>query len=185
MNPLYRHAGLLVVALAFGAGPGCADSGTSSSAKAPGGEAGHNKPQGWVTAPPKPNGSGVVLKYSAPEAIKTGEVATVKLQFSNVVSATGARLEVRASDPAVKVVVEGGTLAGPLTMVRGDFRELQVQVSSAVDGLYYLSVFTTQDGRFTATSIPLRVGSGESRQKAQGKVLTTPSGEKVVSLPGK
>jgi hypothetical protein len=184
MNPLYRHAGLLVVALAFGAGPGCADSGTSSAAKAPGGAADH-KPQGWVTAPPKPNGSGVVLKYSAPEAIKPGEVATVKLQFSNVQAATGARLEVRASDPAVKVVVEGGTLTGPLTMVRGDFRELEVQVSAAVDGLYYLSVFTTQEGRFTATSIPLRVGSGESRQKAQGKVLTTPSGEKVVSLPGK
>jgi hypothetical protein len=184
MNPLYRHAGLLVVALAFGAGPGCADSGTSSTAKAPRGAA-DQKSQGWVTAPPKPNGSGVVLKYSAPEAIKPGEVATVKLQFSNVQAATGARLEVRASDPAVKVVVEGGTLTGPLTMVRGDFRELEVQVSAAVDGLYYLSVFTTQEGRFTATSIPLRVGSGESRQKAQGKVLTTPSGEKVVSLPGK
>jgi len=184
MNPLYRHAGLLVAALAFGAGPGCADSGTSSAAKATGGEPG-NRQQVWVTAPPKPNGSGVVLKYSAPEALKPGEVATVKLQFSNVQAATGARLELRASDPAVKMVVEGGTVTGPITMVRGDFRELEVQVSSAVDGLYYLSVFTTQDGRFTATSIPLRVGSGESKQKVQGKVLTTPSGEKVVSLPGK
>lgn len=184
MNLLYRHAGILMTALAFGAGPGCADSGTSSAAKATGGEAGH-KPQIWVTAAPKPNGSGVVLKYSAPEAIKPGEVATLRLQVSNVVAATGARLELRASDPAVNVVVEGGTVTGPITMVRGDFRELEVQVSSAVDGLYYLNVFTTQEGRFTASSIPLRVGSGESKQKTQGKVLTTPSGEKVISLPGK
>jgi hypothetical protein len=184
MNPHYRHAGILVAALAFGAGPGCADSGTASAAKGPGTEAGY-KHLAWVTAPPKTNGSGVVLKYSAPEAIRPGELTTVKLQFSNVVSATGARLEVRASDPAVKVVVEGGTVAGPVTMARGDFRELEVQVSAAVDGLYYLSVFTTQDGRFTATSIPLRVGNAESKQKVQGKVLTTPSGEKVVSLPGK
>lgn len=184
MNPYYRHAGILVAALAFGAGPGCADSGTSSAAKPAGGDAAY-KHQAWVTAPPKPNGSGVVLKYSAPEAIKPGELATVKLQFSNVVAATGARLEVRASDPAVKVVIEGGTITGPVTMARGDFREMEVQVSAAVDGLYYLSIFTTQDGRFTATSIPLRVGTAESKQKVQGKVLTTPSGEKVVSLPGK
>ena len=98
---------------------------------------------------------------------------------SNVVAATGARLEVRASDPAVKVVVEGGTVTGPITMARGDFRELEVQVSASVNGLYYLSVFTTQDGRFTASSIPLKIGTGESRQKAQGSVQTTPSGEKV------
>lgn len=184
MNPHYRHAGILVAALAFGAGPGCADPGAASAAKRAGPHA-EDKHQAWVTAPPKANGSGVVLKYSAPEALKPGEQATVKLQFSNVVSATGARLEVRASDPALKVLIDGGSGSSSVTMVRGDFREMEVQVSAAVDGLYYLSVFTTQDGRFTATSIPLRVGKAESKQKVQGSVLTTPSGEKVVSLPGK
>jgi hypothetical protein len=184
MNPLYRHAGILVAALAFGAGPGCADSGTSS-AKSTGSDAGSSHPMPWVQAPAKANGSGVVLKYSAPEALKLGEVGTVRLQFSNVVAASGARLEVRASDPAVKVVVEDGTVTGPITMARGDFRELEVKVSASVNGLYYLSVFTTQDGRFTASSIPLKIGTGESRQKPQGSVQTTPSGEKVMSLPGK
>ena len=184
MNPLHRHAGILVAALAFGAGPGCADPGTSP-ARSAGSETGSSKPMPWVQAPAKPNGSGVALKYSAPEALKLGEVGTVRLQVSNVVAATGARLEVRASDPAVKVVVEGGSVSGPVTLVRGDSRELEVQVSSSVDGLYYLSVFTTQDGRFTASSIPLKIGTGESRQKAQGSVQTTPSGEKVISLPGK
>ena len=184
MNPLHRHAGILVAALACGAGPGCADSGTSPS-KPAGSAAGNSNPMPWVQAPAKPNGSGVVLKYSAPEALKLGEVGTVRLQFSNVVAATGARLEVRASDPAVKVVVEGGTVTGPIAMAPGDSRELEVQVSASVDGLYYLSVFTTQDGRFTASSIPLRIGTGESRQKPQGSMQTTPSGEKVMSLPGK
>lgn len=181
MNPYRKQAGVLVAALAFGAGPGCAEPGAALARPA---DAAYRQ-QAWVTAPPKTNGSGVVLKYSAPEAIKPGETATVKLQFSNVQAAAGARLEVRASDPAVKVVIEGGTVTGPVTMARGSFREMEVQVSAAVDGLYYLSVFTTQDGRFTATSIPLRVGSAESKQKVQGKVQTTPSGEKVVSLPGK
>jgi hypothetical protein len=180
MNLLYRHAGILVAALAFGAGPGCADSGTS-----PAKSAGSSKPTPWMEAPAKPNGSGVVLKYSAPEALKLGEVGIVRLQVSNVVAAAGARVEVRASDPAVKVAVEGGTASGPVTLARGESRELEVQVSSAVDGLYYLSVFTIQDGRFTASSIPLKIGAGASRQKAQGSVQTTPSGEKVHSLPGK
>lgn len=184
MNPLHRYAGLLVAALAFGAGPGCADSSTSP-AKSAGSAAGSGKPMPWVQAPAKPNGSGVALKYIAPEALELGEVGTVRLQFSNVVAATGARLELRASDPAVKVVVEGGTVAGPITLARGDLRELEVQVSARVDGLYHLSVFTTQDGRFTASSIPLKIGTGESRQKAQGSVQATPSGETVVSLPGK
>jgi len=176
MNPFHRHAGILVAALALGAGPGCADPGTPPAG---------SKPRPWVQAPAKPNGSGVVLKYSAPEALKLGEVGAVRLQVSNVVAATGARLEVHASDPAVKVVVEGGTVSGPVLLARGDSREIEVQVSSSVDGLYHLSVFTTQNGRFTAASIPLKIGTGEARQKAQGSVQITPSGEKVVSLPGK
>lgn len=139
----------------------------------------------WVEARAKHNGSGVLLRYTEPVALKSGQAGTVKLQLSRVVAADGATVELKPSDAGLVLRVNGQPLTGPLRLNRDELRELDVQVQAATDGLYHLNVFTYQNGRMSASSVAVKVGSGAARQKAEGSVQTTPKGEAVIALPGR
>jgi hypothetical protein len=186
MELFLRQAAIVAAAFAFAAGPGCA---APVAGEAPGLTGGKARSAGlpgagWAVAPAKAGGSGITLRYRVPQALAPGEAALVRLELSNV-TAAGAELELRAGDPAVQLLVDGQPPAGPITLVPGAVRALDVQVR-APDGLHFLNVFTRQGGRSSAASVPLRVGSGQARVRAQGtEVKTTPGGEKIIPLPGR
>lgn len=135
---------------------------------------------GWVAAPAaKHNGSGIRLGYRVPAGLQPGQATTVQLQFS-AATADDARAEWRMSGTAGALAPSA---ASSVALTRGQPTTVSVAVTPAADGMAYLDVFTTQGGRTSAQSVPLKVGSGAVVLKRQGVAQTMPSGEKVISLP--
>jgi hypothetical protein len=133
----------------------------------------------WLPAPAhagKPS-SGVSVQASVPAKLRTGEAFTLKLRVGKVTAAEGASLEVR--EPA------SGKLVFSTRLNAGETRNLDVPYTATRDGMQYLDVITRQGQRSSVQSVALAVGSGAVELKSEGKPLTTPSGEKVISLPAK
>ncbi len=129
----------------------------------------------WQSVSGKHTGSGVVLRYAVPEKMAVGEAITVRLQFSGVTAPDGATVEVR--DRAARATL----LALPLPA--GEQRTIEVPYTGRADGIQFLDVTTTQAGRMTVVSVPLRVGTGELKLKPDGQRRTTAGGDAVISLP--
>ena len=129
----------------------------------------------------KANGSGIKLRYAVPASLQPGQPAVVRVELSNVRGAD-ARLAWRAPEGA-SVSVRGGGTVGSMALPVGQTTVVEFDVTPAADGMAYLDVFTSQGGRSTAQSLPLKVGSGQVLLKREGTVQTMPSGEKVISLP--
>ncbi|MEO7057470.1 MAG: hypothetical protein ABI281_00305 [Caldimonas sp.] len=135
----------------------------------------------WTEAASKHNGSGVRLAYAVPAGLQPGQTGTVELRFSGVTD-DDARVEWRAPAGGSAVSAQTGT-ATSMALPRGQVTTLALDVSVAADGMAYLDVFTTQAGRGSAQSVPIKVGSGAVLLKRDGAMQTGPAGEKVISLP--
>ncbi len=130
----------------------------------------------WQTVSGKHMGSGVAVRYAVPAKIAVGETVTVQLQFLGISAPDGATVEVR--DRATRATVLS------LNLAAGEQRTVELPYSNRTDGMQFLDITTTQGGRMTVQSIPLRVGSGELKLKPQGQRNTTADGGAVISLPG-
>jgi hypothetical protein len=136
----------------------------------------------WTTARQKHNASGLELRYRAPATVKPGAGAALALSISGV-TAEGAQVELKGSDPAMRILLGGRPVSGPVALAAGESRRLDLEVLDAPEGLQQVAVYLTQNGRTSVVSVPVKVGQGQQLQKAQGEAHTTPSGEKVISLP--
>lgn len=135
----------------------------------------------WTDATAKHNGSGVRLAYAVPAGLQPGQTGTVELRFSGV-TADDARVEWRAPAGASVVSAQAGS-ATSMALPPGQVTTISLDVTVAADGMAYLDVFTTQAGRGSAQSVPIKVGSGAVLLKREGAMQTGPAGEKVISLP--
>lgn len=129
----------------------------------------------WQTVSGKHTGSGVVLRYAVPDKMAVGEAVTLRLQLSGVTAPDGATVEVR--DRGARALLLTQHLAA------GEERTIEVSYTGRSDGMQFLDVTTTQAGRLTAVSVPLRVGTGELKLKPEGQRRTMTGGEAVISLP--
>jgi hypothetical protein len=137
----------------------------------------------WVTARQKHNASGMALRYQTPAAVKLGQRGQVALTIAGVTAPEGAQVEIKGSDPAMTILLNGNPVNAPITLAGGQSRRMDLEVANAPEGLQYVNVFMTQEGRSSVVAIPIKVGHGQLTQKAQGEVQTTLSGEKVIVLP--
>lgn len=156
-----------------------------SSAALADGDASHRhkaaKQGAWTLAPAKPQGSGIVLRHDVPTRLSVGQTATVRLRFDRV-SADGARVELKAPD-GVTITLADGSAATSVALPRDRATTLELRVTPQADGVHYLDVFTSQNGRSSAQSVALKVGTAAAAMKRNGVAQTTPAGEKVISLP--
>jgi len=129
----------------------------------------------WQNAAGKHTGSGVAVRYAVPDKIAVGETVTVRLQLAGVSSPEGATVVV--SDPASRATLL------TLRLASGEQRTVELPYAGRSDGMQFLDVTTTQAGRMTVVSVPLRVGSGELKLKPEGQRRVTSGGEAVISLP--
>lgn len=135
----------------------------------------------WVQAAAKHGGSGISLRYSVPDAVQPNQPIALQLQFGGV-GEDDARVELRA--PAGTTITDaGGAAVTGLTLPRGQTTTLSLTVTGTADGMQFIDVFTTQGGRSTAQSVPLKVGKGELSLKKTGTLRVEPNGERVISLP--
>jgi hypothetical protein len=137
----------------------------------------------WVTARQKHNASGLLLRYQTPAAVKAGQRGQVVLTIAGVTAPEGAQVELKGSDPAMVILLGGSPVNAPITMAAGGLRRMDLDIANAPEGLHYVNVFMTQQGRSSVVAIPIKVGHGQMTQKPQGEMQTTPSGEKVIVLP--
>jgi len=56
---------------------------------------------------------------------------------------------------------------------------INIQVSSAKDGLYYVRLLTKIDGRMRALAVPIYVGSGKLKSKSGQVVMKAKGGENI------
>jgi ABC-type glycerol-3-phosphate transport system substrate-binding protein len=137
-----------------------------------------------VLARTKHNGAGVVLRYGVPAVVAPGQPATVTLQLTNVTAPDGAQVRIEPEGTDFAVAERGGArLRETMALEPGAPHQMDLQVSAAADGMYFLNVFVTQSGRMSAYSVPVKVGKGTLKLKQEGTVHTLPSGEKIVSMP--
>lgn len=126
--------------------------------------------------------SGVRGKTNA-SGLRAGQTATVQLVISGA-RAGDASVQLSADSAALRVLkVDGAAPAGSVALAPGAERRIDVEVSASSDGMHYLNAILTQNGRRAATAVPLRVGTGSVSMKREGQVQTTPSGERIISLP--
>lgn len=180
-NRVAAAATLAIVVMAGASTPARADSSqpkatsaTVRSAPAPG---------AWVTARQKHNASGLLLRYQTPAAVKAGQRSTVVLTVAGVTAAEGAQVEVKGSDPSMTILMSSNPVNSPIMLTGGEMRRIDLQVVNAPEGLHYVNVLLTQNGRSNAVAIPIKVGHGQMTQKPHGEAQTTPAGEKIIVLP--
>lgn len=131
---------------------------------------------GFVTAVQKSNGSRVVVRYRVAPPPGAGLPATVSLTFNAVTDAAAA---VRfTTDAGLRLLASQASVPLPLGS-----SELDIQAIPGGDGLFYLNVFTTQNGATSAMSIPIAVGTVAPKLDAVGVTKPAADGQKIISLP--
>ncbi|MGJ7523246.1 hypothetical protein ACSFA0_22380 [Variovorax sp. LT1P1] len=155
--------------------PACADGAPPSTVDAASMPRQAMKP----AAPRKSNGSGIEVQFRIDGAARIGEALPIALSFDGVTDTTGAR---------VRFTVDAGlslpaAYAGEFTLPAGaSSQTLTVPVTPTSEGLAYLNVFTTQHGLTSVSAIAVQVGK-TGALKPQGDLKSTPSGDKILSIP--
>lgn len=134
----------------------------------------------WVEAPSKPNGSGIRVRYSVPDVVQPGQLTPVQIELSNVQA--GAEVQWRLPNGSTGTSMPRGPDTY-MALTPGQPNVITVNVVPAADGTVYLDVFTRQNGRSSAQSVPLKVGSGKVTLQQPGTAKPAPGGERVISLP--
>lgn len=132
----------------------------------------------------KANASGLTLRYSVPSGLRAGQPALVQLLISGA-RTSDASVQLSADSAALSIKVDGTTPSGPIALAPGAERRIDVEVRARSDGMHYLTAVLSQNGRRGASAVPLRVGTGAVSMKREGQAQTTPSGERIISLPAK
>lgn len=122
-------------------------------------------------------GTGVTLAYKISGALKVGSPVTLNVELSST------------ADAEVKMIADQGLSMNPATpvlrMPAGQTIVQTLSVTPQADGLLYVNVFSTANGRFATKSIPINVGTTAKQQKSSDTTQTTPSGERIkaITLP--
>jgi len=143
------------------------------------GESGASAAKGLQATPAKPNGNGIVVRYSIENVPEAGKAVQVELAFSGVADGATATawftldagLAWAAAAPAEL------TLRGKAPV------RLQLAVVPLSEGIAYLNVFTRQAGADSATAVPVRVGKATPHLRQPGALKAMPDGDKVISVP--
>lgn len=137
-------------------------------------------PARFETAQRKANGSGIDVSYQVQAATAPGQTVRVTLILNGVTDPTGA---------SVRLAADGGLVlqqdGAPRALTAGQATTLEVDVTLLGTATGYLSVFTTQHGVGSVTSIRVPVGAGTAASVPSTHLKATPEGEKLIVIPVK
>jgi hypothetical protein len=171
----------LAVGIALALGAHCSAMGATEQPKAA--SASKAKPaKGWITAPAKKGGSGVVVRYRIDGTPAVGKPLAISLSFSGVRSEEGAQVSFGTEGAGLMMDKQR---AAPQKLASYQATTMPMSVTPQAEGTSYITVVTEQNGRSSVTMIPVRVGHGKVALKPMGEVVTTPEGEKIISMPAK
>jgi hypothetical protein len=169
----------LAIALALGAQAGAFAADVQPVTK----PAAKSKPaKGWITAPSKKSGSGVVVRYRIDGKPTVGKPLAITLSLSGVNSEAGAQASFIADGTGLVMDKQRAT---PQKLASYQATTVPMSVTPQAEGTFYITVTTEQNDRTSVTMIPVRVGHGKVALKPMGELTTTPEGEKIISMPAK
>lgn len=133
------------------------------------------------TAPMKPSGSGIEVRYEV-TAAGSGGTATVVLQFQRVADPSGATYRL-AADGGLAVAGIGTVQSLPA----GATTTVTVEARPPASGIGYLHVFTSQYGTNSVTSIPVQAAGAKASESlpASPDLKKTPGGDRILPMPVK
>ncbi len=107
--------------------------------------------------------------------------------YAAVGSPLAIRLQISSSSDAQIVFRsrEGLSLITPevIDVPAGNSAEHTVTLVPEAEGRYFLNVFSIANGRPSASAIAVQVGTKAQQLKPAGRVMESPSGERVISVP--
>ena len=166
--------GLLTVVLALPLAA-CADTASRSVGVGPA-----KAPLRMETAPRKANGSGIEVRYQVEPATAPGRAVRVTLVLDGVTDPTGASVRL-AADGDLTLLQDGA----PRALPAGRATTIEVDAMPQGTAPGYLSVFTTQHGVGSVTSIRVPAGPGAAAIAPAANLKATPGGEKLIVVPVK
>lgn len=119
--------------------------------------------------------SGVQLAYRIDGTPAVGRPLRIVVQLSS-----------RANAQVTLAADAGLGLQAPkqvLSVAAGDSTEQVLTVVPQAEGRFHLNLLASSEGRGGATGFAVQVGKGMPVLKPAGKVMVTPSGERLVSIP--
>jgi hypothetical protein len=178
MNTSTASAALLAAIVALTPGAAAADVSSRTTKAEPPAAA------GFVQAKIKRgSNTGLTLRYAAPTVMKAGVASALRIEVAGARSAD-ARIELRPSSPDLSLT-QNGIEVREVMLSPGQTHTLELQATASVDGLYHVTVVLHQGGRSAVSAVAMKAGSGTVSMKSEGAVQTTPSGERVISMPAK
>lgn len=139
---------------------------------------------GYTRVAAKKTSSGVSLQYKLLSVPKVGEPLRISVIFDGVTAAKGANADMKA-DRELEMV----TPFSAKTLAKGSSKQAQasntheITVTPQAEGLFFVNVFTEQEGRTGASAIAIRVGDKPLNLPTVGTLKTDANGEKVISMP--
>lgn len=133
----------------------------------------------WISAPQKYNGSGVDTRYRLGGTPALGQLLPISVELSRITAPAGAKVKY-STTPGLQLVSTPDLL--PLSLDALTIHALKVIPQA--EGLHYVHVFTEQEGKSSVIAIPVQVGKA-TNLPSQGQLKTTPSGDKVISMPAR
>lgn len=147
---------------------------TALPASSPGVKQRMAQPGSFTPMASKSNGSGVGMAYFIEGTPAVGSPLAIRLQIS---SSSDAQIVFRSR--------EGLSLITPevIDVPAGNSAEYTVTLVPEAEGRYFLNVFSIANGRPSASAIAVQVGTKAQQLKPAGRVMESPSGERVISVP--
>ncbi len=139
----------------------------------------------WLRVTQKHNGSGVQLRYRILSEPRVGQAVRVQIELASGGEALASlRVDKSLNLNAGAAWQKSSTgLDMPLTKPGKTYQTVVVTPDS--DGLHFIYLTTTQDSKTSVASIAIRVGDAPIAAPTIGEKVTTPSGEKIISMPAK
>lgn len=124
-------------------------------------------------------GAAVDVQLTGGGRLASGAQAPLALQFRTGSANATLNVEYRTEGG----LALQGAAAVQLTANQDGIASDAPVVRALADGVHYLNVFVTVNGRSQAVSIPVAVGNAQPALKPAGKAVTTPQGENLIILP--
>jgi hypothetical protein len=130
---------------------------------------------GYTTLAAKDGGAGVVMSYKIEGTPAVGKPLTVYVDMS---SSANAETTLTADN--------GLVLQDPAQVLRsvaGQKSQHVITVTPQAEGRFYVNLFSTAEGRTSASSFAVQVGNSQTSLKSSVPVQVGPNGERVKVMP--
>jgi hypothetical protein len=130
----------------------------------------------YTALPQKTNGTSVQIAHALSNKPAVGKATTLNLQIDALAAGTQATLKVAA---APSLGMTGGDVEKTIGAAASS---LTLNFTPSANGLFYITVFTQQNGRSSTAQIAVQVGNEVQKPSVNGTLTTDGNGDKLIEM---